>query len=124
MSKPAIVSAIEAFNPFNYVSISDPENEDMVDDQDDPEKILLKKEKDRIIEERYEGLSQEAKELLRMVLNAPTEVLDAISTPKHKTIKKDLIVKWLAKLWKDKKEAKRVVRELEALVKDFETLDN
>lgn len=70
----------------------------------DPEKILIKKE-------AWRSLSDEAKEVINILLKAPSETLDALSTPTGLITKRSIQL-GLQKLWKSKFIAKIVVEEL------------
>lgn len=73
-------------------------------DNNDPETIFLRKE-------ALSSLSEEAKEVVDMLLKAPQETIKALSTPKGLITKRSIRL-GLQKLWNSKFIAKLVVEEL------------
>lgn len=69
-----------------------------------PEKILLRKESVQL-------LSEEAREVIEMVLSAPMETIAALSTPTGLLTKRSIQL-GLQKLWKSKFIAKLVIEEI------------
>lgn len=53
-------------------------------------------------EEAWNGLSNEAKEMVNVVLNSPSEILELISTPKSGNITKRSIRKYFSIIWKSR----------------------
>ena len=84
-----------------------------------PESILLEKEHDQIVDKKYHSLSDEAKQCIDMIFNAPAEILSMISSPKTKKISKNKIATMMRRQWKDKRAAQKVIKELDEFVKVF-----
>ena len=63
--------------------------------QPTPEEILIKKD-------AFNNLSTEAKEIIRIILNTPSEMLQAVTTKKANKISRPLIQKYLSKIWHSK----------------------
>ena len=75
-----------------------------------PEKILVRKQ-------LFNSLSEEAKEVIQLVLNSPSEILDLIRTPKQKRITKVKIRKHLIRSWHSTFITDLTIQELEEWVK-------
>jgi len=84
-----------------------------------PESLLLEKEQEQIVSDGYSSLSDEAKQCINMIFNAPAEILDMISSPKTKKISKNKIFAMMKKQWKDRRAAQKVINELDEFVKTF-----
>jgi len=74
-----------------------------------PLTILLEKEKEIIKEKRYNNLSDEAKQVMAMVLDCPKEIFSIIASKKTKKISKIRIERFLHKSWKDPRYARKVI---------------
>jgi hypothetical protein len=119
-----LMLAINAASPNSYVSL-DVQGDD--GDQyahelvanDNPETILIRAEQERISRNVYAQLSDEAKGVIKLIINAPAEIMDVIATKKHKRISKDRIYRMLSKQWRDKIYARGVIDELVAFVRTF-----
>lgn len=73
---------------------------------------------DKLIKlQKYNSLSQEAKEVVSLVINTPAEILGLITTPNGKKTKK-LIINFLHKKW-SKFIVEKVIDELTKLAKSF-----
>jgi hypothetical protein len=70
----------------------------------DPEKALIKKQ-------AVDSLSEEAKEVIDIILGAPSETLRLLSTPTGRLTKRSIRI-GLQKLWHSKFIAKTVIEEL------------
>ncbi len=66
-------------------------------------------------------LSKEAKEVIQMVLNSPTEILEVFQTPKYKTISKAKIKEHLAINGWPPRRIDKVFTELKTFVMDLES---
>jgi hypothetical protein len=89
----------------------DIEEFEILKDELNPESKLIK-------DENYKNLSSEAKEVIGLILNTPSEIADIITTPKGEKSKK-LLVKYLERKWKSKFLVKYVIDEITELVKKF-----
>jgi len=78
------------------------------------EKIVIKK--DLII-----SLSNEAKEVIRLVLNSPIEILETFQTPKYKTISKQKIKDHLTTNGWPPRRIEKVFTELKTFTMDLES---
>lgn len=75
-----------------------------------PEKILIRKQ-------LFNSLSKEAKEVIQLILNSPSEILDLIKTPKQKRITKIRIRQYLNRSWHSTFITDLTIQELEEWVK-------
>jgi len=75
-----------------------------------PEKILIRKQS-------FNSLSEEAKEVIQLILNSPSEILDLLKTPKQKRITKVKIRKYLITSWHSSFITDLTIQELEEWVK-------
>ena len=91
----------ENLENYGYLEHKNPELESPIPD---PEKILLKKD-------AVQNLSEEAQEVIDMILNAPAEVIKALSCPNGLITKRSVRL-GLQKIWRSKFIAKKVVEEL------------
>ena len=89
-----ILSAIHACDSSNYVE--DSEIAFLSIKTIDPEKVLIKKES-------YQGLSDEAKYVIDICLNAPVEIMNQIKSPKFGVISRNSLLKYFRTIWKRKK---------------------
>jgi hypothetical protein len=101
-------AAVNAYDLNNYVFIDDPlkQNDFLSSDlitADNPESILMRKEHEQNVVKKYSILSDEAKQLIDIVLNTPTDILDLISTKKTNKISKGKIFEMLKNQWKSDK---------------------
>lgn len=112
-----------AANPDNYIPYDLPEMAEILVDRTTPETLLEEKERYQAIASFYKDMSDEAKQIIDIVLNSPQEMANVFFTPsgqwsKGKTVKSKLVV-MMAKQWKDRRYANKVVREIEDFVKIF-----
>lgn len=77
-----------------------------------PEKLLIKKQ-------LFNNLSGEAKEVIQLIFNSPSEILDLIKTPKQKRITKVKIRKYLSRSWHSTFITDLTIKELEEWVKQL-----
>jgi peroxiredoxin len=75
--------------------------------------LLLAKEKAEEKANTFNSLSDEAKQVINLVLNAPAEVLSVISSRKRHNITKKRIADMLQRQWKDRRSVNNVIREVE-----------
>ena len=71
-----------------------------------------------IKQESYDSLSQEAKEVISMVLNTPSEIMDIITTPKGAK-SKNLLKNYLYKKWRSNFLVNSIFQEISEFVKNF-----
>ena len=83
----------------------------------------LSPEQEVIRRDNYQKLSSEARHVIKMILEAPAEMLQVMSTPITGRITKRSIEKFIAGyFWKRKcpdRRSKKIMRELSAFVRDF-----
>ena len=82
------------------------------DDTHNPERLAIKTSV-------FEQLSQEAKEVIGLIINGPKSFIQAIQSPKTKKINIYRIEKQLRKQWSSRLRVKRVIAELHEYVKTF-----
>lgn len=99
---------IEASYAQEIVDIS---SIDLIQKEVSAEKKVIKKD-------LYEKTSQEAKEVINLVLNTPSELIEIISTPKGK-ITKSKIKKYLLDKWKSQFLVELIMKEISRLVDNF-----
>ena len=92
----------------NYADVYE---EEIPDEHPDPETTLLRKQ-------AYYSLSDEARRVIRIIINSPIEVLETIAgSPKRKKLSASRIERHLAKKWKSPSRARRVVNEIKGFVR-------
>lgn len=116
-NKRMLVCAINAINENNYIPHTDPGIDEELASSQTPLDILLEKENEILRKRKYKNLSSEAKQVMRMVFDAPTEIMSLIASPKTKAISKDRIERMLAKQWKDPLYASQVIQQIVEYVK-------
>lgn len=94
-------------------------NEIEIEDGSDPESILIRVEHEQEIDRAYNGLSEEAKELIATILDGPKDVVDQMRTDTLKIITKKQIRKYLTKQWGDKGFVDNLIDEITRFVKLF-----
>jgi hypothetical protein len=102
---------------MGYETIDDPNIANELQSESDPLSLLIEKEEIEIKQSRYQQLSSEAKQVISIVLNTPTEIFEMISSKKGRRINKSKVEAMLAKQWKDKRHAKNVISEIEDFTK-------
>jgi hypothetical protein len=112
-----------ASNPNNYIPYDLSEVAEILIDRTTPETLLEDKERQQAISSFYQDMSDEAKQIIGIILNSPQEMASIFFTPsgqwaKGKTVKNKLVV-MMTRQWKDRRYAKKVVREIEDFVKVF-----
>lgn len=110
-----ILSAMQAADANSYSAIKDEHEEIGVfipSHYPDPEKTLLKKES-------YQLLSSEAKYVIDLCLNAPTEILEAITSPAKGLISRHRVTRFCAKKWKNSIKTRTVFQEIWEFVNNF-----
>jgi len=113
-------SAFNAARFDNYISCDNPSvANDLSDSTSNPETILIEKERCQQISRAYSLLSEEAKQLIEIILNCPSEILDLIGSPKTKKIHKGRIYHMLCKQWGEKTPARKLIKEMHDFVKEF-----
>ena len=136
MKADALICGIQAYMPSSYVSVSSFGNEttsshDFFEDyfaqqhpefcdNNNPESVFIEKE-------RYDSLSEEAKQIINIILSGPKELLESPlgklffsrGKPVGKKLFRTKLVSYLTKQWKDQRYARRVVQEIEEYVKTF-----
>lgn len=111
---PRIVRmAINTLREDNYIEYTDASISGELVFGEDPETLLLAKEKAEEKANAFNSLSDEAKQVINLVLNAPAEVLSVISSRKRHNITKKRIADMLQRQWKDRRSVNNVIREVE-----------
>jgi len=87
------------------------ENSIVLIDNETPEKEVIKND-------TYQKLSQEAKEVIQIVLNTPSEILEIIATPKLAKIKPEKLRDYLHMTY-SKRVVRRIYRELKRFTSGF-----
>jgi len=116
-------AALVAADINNYVTYDLPELCNVLTDENNPLSLLERKEEEMAISERYKEMSDEAKQIIEIVLNSPREMAEVFFTPNGRWGKASVIrtrlVTYLAKKWQDRAYAKKTVREIESFVELF-----
>jgi len=71
-----------------------------------------------IKQEKYNSLSKEAKEVISLVINTPSEIMDIITTPKGAK-SKNLLKNYLYKKWRSNFLINSIFQEISEFVKNF-----
>lgn len=98
---------------YSYASIDDPRVSEELSEGTSPLDILIEKEEEQFRENKYLSLSDEAKQVIFMIFNAPMEIIELIASKKTHKIRKKKIARMLEKQWKDPRYVKSVIKELE-----------
>ena len=125
----AWIQGVAAMNPNNYVPFDIPgqnkwgqEVEILVDDHT-PETAFIEKEKEVAVSSRYQNLSDEAKQIINIVINSPQELARIFLTGQGKIAKGEIcctrLEGFLTKQWKDKRYARHVIQEIKEFVRLF-----
>jgi len=99
-----------AYEIFKNDCSADPEDEILPAKEISAEKALIKIQ-------AWERLSNEAKELIDIILNSPNEIVDLIATPRRHEVTVRSIHKHLAKVFKSNWVAQQIIREIQEWVK-------
>jgi tRNA uridine 5-carbamoylmethylation protein Kti12 len=108
------VAKQESYIPVDDVSIS----KELVSDSN-PERTLLEKERSEQIKALRQNLSEEARQVVEMIINAPMEIMKAIGVKTLKGVTAEKLEKYLRKQWRDRRYAHQVIQELSNFVKAF-----
>jgi hypothetical protein len=122
--KSAIRAAIVAFNPNSYVPHDQPEMEELLVDTVTPEEILERKEKEETRNNAFESMSDEAKQIIDIIINSPQELASVFLTPSGRMAKGDVcrnrLFLTLARQWKDRRYARKTIEEIQIFVGTFD----
>ena len=80
--------------------------------KNNPETMLLKKQ-------QFNNLSEEAKEVIQLILNSPTEILELIKTPKQNRITRTRVKKYFSTVWHSKFITEKTIEEIEEWVQEL-----
>jgi len=81
------------------------------DEKANAEELMIK-------QEHYDNLSNEAKRIIRIIINSPQEILEAIAaTPKYKLWSAERVVDYFGNKWSSRKKAERAVGEIKKFVR-------
>jgi len=104
------LAAVNAASTENYVDIWSCE---IVDEGIDQETLLARRQ-------AYYNLSEEARRVIRIVINSPMEVIETIAgSPKRKRPSASRIERHLAKKWRNPLKAYKAVNEIKGFVRDY-----
>ena len=122
------LNAIRIADPLSYVNVEllegenefgivDPEYSQLSSERSlNPEKEMIKKES-------YYNLSEEAKQIVSIIVNAPSEILEMM-TPKTGNVTLRMVSKFISNQFFNRKvperKTKRVIKELKGFVKNLE----
>lgn len=114
----ALEMAVQVYNSNNYISIEDAflSTPSELTDPLNPQTVLLIEEHERIKQNAWKNLSEEAKQVLEVLFDCPSELIGTITTPKGKICYKK-ILKHLRKLWGEKSLVDKIDRELTKFAK-------
>ena len=113
-----IYQAASIMNQDHYLSAD--ENEYLLVLDQTPETVLLKKNS---LECSLKNLSDEAKELINIILYAPNEMADILISPTGRRATGEVVKRQLtnrmSQQWGDLKAARRVIKEIEDFIKSL-----
>jgi len=66
--------------------------------------------------ESFNNLSAEAREVIDVILNAPSEILDVMGTPKQRIITRRSVFKHLSKIFRSRFIARLIIKEIQEWV--------
>jgi hypothetical protein len=92
--------------------IIDPENAELQAHLQSAEKMMIKVQE-------YERLSNEAKEAIEMIINGPSEVIEALSTPIQRVITVRSVRRFLTAYFCSVYIAESTIKEIQSWVKDL-----
>ena len=114
---------LAAMDLNNYVQYDYPAIAGILFEPESPEDLFLKKEHDTIVSDGYHNLSDEAKQVIDIVINTPQEMIALFRTPTGKEVKgkrcRQRIAVMLRRQWKDARFVANVMEEIEEFVKLF-----
>jgi hypothetical protein len=113
---PALDAALDVWDQNNYLSISDIE-ETVPSHFMSPEDLLVRAEEDlgrQIIDWR---LSEEAKQVLGLILDCPKEMFEIIGSPRRKMVSLSRLRIYLTKQFEGKDEANKILDEIRGFVR-------
>lgn len=115
MNRPsALEMAAWAGNPNNYIAIEDIE---LTETKDDPEETILAKEHSEQKRQAWLALSEEAKQVVALIIDCPEELTEALTTCKRsKKICFPKVLKYLRNLWGERTLVKKVELEIKTFV--------
>lgn len=105
------IQAYAASRDTNYMDVDECLYFQELLTNNNPEKSFLKKE-------MFEVLSSEAKEILGLILNSPTEFLSIFGFETIKQADKAIIKKKLSKQWDDKRYVNKLFNEISEFVRE------
>jgi len=117
-------AAIAAADINSYIPFDDPALGTELISTSTPEDFLVEKERYQEKESIYSSMSDEARQIIDIILNAPQEMASILFTPKGRLAKganiQQRLISKLAHQWKDVRYAKKVVAEIQEYVQSFE----
>jgi hypothetical protein len=100
---------------FSYINIDDPKVQGSLISEPPVEVSIIKRN-------LYNSLSQEAKEVISLILLAPSDFLDSVQSPIKHSISKARVATYLRKKWKRRHKVTETMQELEKFVENISTL--
>lgn len=113
---PALEAALDVWDQNNFISISDIE-EVMPSHFMSPEELIIRAEEDlgrQIIRWR---LSEEAKQVIDLIIDCPKEMFEIIGSPRRKMVSLSRLRIYLTKHFEGKDEADRILNEIRGYVR-------
>ncbi|MFA7099351.1 MAG: hypothetical protein WC143_04630 [Eubacteriales bacterium] len=112
------ITAFYASKESGYADVSDPVISNQLYESTNPLDELLEAEKEYLLNKRYLSLSDEAKELIDIIVSSPAEFLETFGFKTVKSANTISIEAELRKRWKDWKYARKVVQEVKEYVRE------
>ncbi|MFA5208524.1 MAG: hypothetical protein WC428_07830 [Candidatus Paceibacterota bacterium] len=123
IDKWAWMAAWDAADEYNYVPLDD--NAALFSAAyEDPEACLLRKEHEQAVEKTFKNLSDEAKQIVRMIIESPAEILEMLGVKSFRGVTTQKIEEALCRQWRDEKkyvrrEDRRFVKKIIGEIKNF-----
>jgi hypothetical protein len=113
---PALDAALDVWDQNNFISVSDIE-QSVPSHFMNPEELIIRAEEDlgrQIIRWR---LSEEAKQVLDLILDCPKEMFEIIGSPRRKMISLSRLRAYLARHFEGRDEAEKILNEIRGYVR-------
>lgn len=96
----------------SYIDASDIQVQQEYLDYQNPEDLMIEKQEKENSDKAFDNLSDEAKEIIQMILQAPSEFLSIFGLKTFRSANPTAIETVLRKQWKDARYAHQVVKEI------------
>lgn len=121
-TRKRVSMAVAAMTESSYVPYDLPDMAEILVDNYTPEDALIDSEQECLINSQWKSMSDEAKQIINIILNSPQEMANLFFTPGGKMVRGKAtgqanLIRYLRKQWGDVRYARQVVREIEAFVK-------